>query len=230
MRLKMQENDIDIGEIIAISSKSFPKVGRRFYRRVRRTLEKLEKELEDAGEDAPKKNEIRKKMETLRKYSELIYSKRIRSLLTIAGNRIAYGKSSEKMEEFTEEEREIFDRILEFIEEKKAELIEGMKNIVPEEKPAEELFEDEENTETPGVETEEPPEKEKTDGTDAGEDGDETGKKPAFSLLRILKDSSFADFGGHNYYLKKGDVVNIDRRFAAVLLEEKSAERIEPRG
>ncbi len=217
----MQEKEIDIGEIIAISSKRFPKVDRRFYRRVRWTLEKLERELEDAGEDTPKKEEIRKKIETLKKYSELIYSKRIRSLLTIAGNRIAYGKSTEKIEEFTEEEREIFDRILELSEEKKAELIESMKNIVSAEVPAEKLFEDEEGGETPDKGKMDEPDAEKEAGA---------GKKAALSLLRVLKDSSFADFGGHNYYLKKGDVVNIDRRFAAVLLEEKSAERIETRG
>ncbi len=242
----MKEDKIEVSRLIALSKKPFPRIGKDFYRKLRRRIQEIDEALGDI-EYEEEGRELRKERENLLNYGERIYRKRMRTLLVELSKKVSGGKVN--ITEFTEEEIGIFNAIYEMIEEKRKELIEGQVDIFKKEsaefmekepqKEGEkggqmefrEIPEMDENEEIHEITAPQPEEKAQMT-IEEGEKKVEAWKKERKSVkiaVKMLSNKAFVGLDGHYYYPEKGDILNLDERVAKILIEGGYAERVESR-
>lgn len=238
-------DEIEIARLISLSKKSFPPIESHFYKQLRKKIAELDAMMESAekeGDDAEKQEAEREK-ENIKNYAQKIYNKRIRSLIVQLSKKVTGGKTD--LSRFTEEEKVLFQKIYDMVEEHRRELMEGKIDIIHEGKfeileeetePVEERGKIQEkgdereelNPEKPEMDVRETGEKEKIENEVKKPEMQKKSKKDREVLIpvRMLMDEAFVGLDGHYYYSKKGDVLNLPEKIASILLKGKYAERI----
>ncbi len=242
------KDEISISRMIALLKKQFPPIERDFYKKFRKRMEELDREIE--GAEYERKDELIKERENLMLYGERVYRKRMRSLLVTLSKKLSGGKT--EVLNFTDEEMEIFNTIHDLIEQKKKELLEGQVNIL-EKSPV--LFEESEEGNEPEKMPENIEEKEVETPQEVEKHGEKEGvnffeleeravedvekenkgeekrdiKRERTIPVRMLSEKPFVGLDGHYYYPEKGDILNLNEKMANILIEGGYAERVESR-
>jgi hypothetical protein len=124
----MKEEKIEISRLIVLLKKQqFPKVGKDFYVKFRERIHEIDEALANIKYPEEKK-ELEEEKENLLDYGERIYRRRMKSLLIELSKKVIGGKVN--ILNFTEEEMKIYNQILEIIEDRKKELLEGQVDIL----------------------------------------------------------------------------------------------------
>jgi len=219
----MPEERIDFEHITQIyrqerSKKSLVSLPKNFFRNMREYINKLQKNCEEEEKrsmHSPKSIMLRDELKKAIKKSDEIWKIRMRKLVTSASSKLM-GASIDKSA-FTNEELEIFEKVVKVLEEGTNEIYmlekleEGEKEEkgIKEEKGEEEVLKAIEPSPKPEVKQE--PRKELKDDV----------------VVHILEDLPPMAGKDENYLLKKNDVVTLPKEIASVLVKKKKAKRIE---
>lgn len=239
-------DEIEIARLISLSKKSFPPIESHFYKQLRKKIAELDAVMESAEKEGndTEKQEAEREKENIKNYAQKIYNKRIRSLIVQLSKKVTGGKTD--LSRFTEEEKALFQKIYDMVEEHRRELMEGKIDIIHEGKfeileeepePVEERGKIQEkgdergelNPEKPEMDVRETGKEEKIEyDVEKPEMQEEKSKREREVLIpvRMLMDEAFVGLDGHYYYSKKGDVLNLPEKIASILLKGKYAERI----
>ncbi len=207
--------ELEMKDLVSLAKKAFPDIEKTFYGDFREYLERLAREAEE-GDDEAMKN-----MDKARQYGERIYRRRMKGLFSNVVKKLATPSAKINLSEYTPEEVEIYHAVMELLEMRKLALLEGKMDLI-------------QDSAAPSGKQDESHDS----GRDSGEEPVEK-KEPAREKTAVARDvlvtvratdsAEFAGLGGHNYVLKKGDVVNMERSFADLLIKIKKAEKVEPR-